>query len=355
MSRLRRKDDHIRLSLRSLPGRADFSNIHFINNCLPELDLDTVSLKTHYLGRTFRSPLFINAVTGGTKLAGNVNAGLAEVAAELEVPMAVGSQTAALEMKAAEESFRIVRRINPRGEIWANTGSYADPDSVRRAVEMIEANAVQIHLNVPQELAMREGECRFAGLLGRIEAIVKSSEVPVVVKEVGFGIAAEEAKKLIDAGVKAVDVGGRGGTDFLAIEKRRSKKKTPRAFQDWGIPTALSLIEVLEAVRGRANVFAAGGMRESIDIARALALGADAVGLAGLPLHILMKKGPRALLKKMRAIEHQLRQIMMMTGASTVADLRGIPLVITGLTAEWMERRGIDPSGYARRAGKYGQ
>jgi len=277
------------------------------------------------------------------------------VAAELEVPLAVGSQTAALEIKAAEESFRVVRRIYPRGEIWANTGSYADPDSVRRAVEMIEANAVQIHLNVPQELAMREGENRFAGMLERIEAIAKNSEVPVIVKEVGFGIAAEEAKRIIEAGVKAVDVGGRGGTNFLAIERRRSKKKAPLALQDWGIPTALSLVEVLEAVKARVNVFAAGGMRESIDIARALALGADAVGLAGFPLHILVNKGPRVLLKKMRAIEHQLRTIMMMTGASTVAGLRSVPLVITGFTAEWMDRRGIDPSGYARRAGKRGE
>jgi len=349
-SRLRRKDEHIALSLRQKPGLADFSEIHFVHNCLPEQDLNRVTLKTSLLGMPLRSPLFINAVTGGTPLARRINAALAETARECGLPMAVGSQMAALEHPAVRATFKVVRRVNPHGITWANLGAYATPEMAQEAVRMVGASAVQIHLNAPQELAMGEGDCRFRGNLERIRAVVQAVDVPVIVKEVGFGIAMEQARLLLEAGVAAIDVGGRGGTNFLSIESGRSGRRLPPDLLNWGLPTAISLIEVLEAVQGKIPVIAAGGMASSVNMAKALALGAAAVGLAGLPVYLLMNKGQRALIREIGRLELDLCRIMLMTGASTLEELRRKPLVITGFTAAWLERRGIDVNKYARRS-----
>ncbi|HSW36309.1 MAG TPA: type 2 isopentenyl-diphosphate Delta-isomerase [Candidatus Limnocylindrales bacterium] len=349
MPRLHRKDEHLYQSLCRVPDRADFSDISFVHNCLPDRDLSEVNLEASYLGRTFRSPLFINALTGGTDLALKINAALAGVAKDCGLPMAVGSQLAALENAAVEESFKVVRRINPNGSIWANIGSYATTSMVQRAVEMITADAVQIHLNVPQELIMGEGDPRFRGMLDRIARITKSVHVPVIAKEVGFGIAREQALSLIGAGVDAIDVGGKGGTNFLLIESRRSGKLLSWELGQWGIPTPISLVEVLTAAQGRVDVIAAGGMVSSLDIAKALALGANAVGMAGLPVYLLVKKGRAALIRQIKTIERELRLIMLMVGATSIEQLQQSPLVITGFCAEWLLRRGIDPSVYALR------
>ncbi len=349
-SRLRRKDEHIFLSLRQKPALADFSGIDFVHNCLPEQNFDTVTLETTLLGMPLRSPLFINAVTGGTPLARRINAALAEAARECGLPMALGSQMAALEHPGVRTSFKVVRRVNPDGVIWANLGAYATPEMVELAVRMVGAAAVQIHLNAPQELAMGEGEYRFQGTLERIRAVAASAAVPVIVKEVGFGIAREQALALLEAGVSAIDVGGRGGTNFLSIESSRADMQISPEILGWGIPTSISLVEVLNAVEGKIPVIAAGGMSSSLNVAKALALGAGAVGMAGLPLYLLLKRGRQALIHEIRRIEHELRLVMIMLGASTLEDLRQKPLVITGFTAEWLERRGIDCSGYAKRS-----
>ncbi len=349
MPRLHRKNEHIYQSLRKIPGRADFSDIHLIHNCLPNQNLDEISLKTVIMGRTFRSPLFINALTGGTKLALIINAALAGVAKECGLPLAVGSQKIALENRAAEKSFRVVRRLSPEGIIWSNIGSYADPDTAQKAVQMIKADGLQIHLNSSQELMMGEGDRSFKNTTERLEQISKNIQIPVIVKEVGFGIAREQAADLIKAGVSAIDVGGRGGTNFLEIESRRSGKRLSKSFKNWGIPTAISLIEVLDVSRKHIDVFASGGVNHALDITKALALGANAVGMAGLPINLLLKKGSRALIHEIRTIEHEMRQIMMMLGTKSIAELQQVPLVISGFTAEWLQQRGIDLSSYARR------
>lgn len=341
MRRHSRKDEHITIQLKQRPGLADFSDIHFVHNCLPERDLDEVTLETSLIGVKLRSPLFINALTGGTPLAKQVNAALAAAARQCGLPMALGSQRAALENPRVEDTFQIVRKIYPEGLFLANLGSYATPEMARRAVDMIGAVALQIHLNTPQELAMREGDIRFRGALQRIARITAALAVPVIVKEVGFGIAREQARLLIEAGAAAVDVGGRGGTNFLTIENLRSRRRLSPELLSWGLPTATSLIEVLSAVDGGAGVIAGGGMCSSLNIAKALALGADAVGLAGYPLHLVLNGGHRALARVIRKLERELRLIMLMTGSSTLDGLRRVPLVITGFTAEWMRQRGI--------------
>ena len=341
MPRLNRKDEHIIIRLKQKPSLADFSDIHFVHNCLPEIDLDEVTLETSLLGMELRSPLFINALTGGTPLSKRINAALAGVARECGLPMAVGSQMAALENPLVEDTFKVVREVYPEGLIWANLGSYATPELAQRAIEMIDAAALQIHLNVPQELAMKEGDCRFRGTLQRIKAIAAAAAIPVIVKEVGFGIAREQARLLIEAGAAAIDVSGRGGTNFLAIEGRRSRRRLSPEILSWGLPTAFSLVETLDAAAGKTRVIAAGGMFSSLNIAKALAMGADAVGIAGHPLYLLLKQGRRALVRAIKKLEQELRLIMLMTGSSTLEELRRAPLVIAGFTGDWMKQRNI--------------
>ena len=348
MKRLNRKDEHLRLTTGRPPGRAVFADIAFINNCLPGQNLCDVSLETEFLGRTLGSPLYINAITGGTKKALLVNKALASAARELAIPMAVGSQMVAVNNKSAEESFKTVRKVNPHGLIYANIGSYASPEMAYRAVEMVRADALQIHLNAPQELWMKEGDCSFEGMAERIRLIVNESGVPVIAKEVGFGIAGEQAKQLKEIGVKAIDIGGRGGTNFIDIEAKRAGVKVSGDLMKWGIPTAISLVEVADAVGRSMNIAASGGLFHSGDIAKALALGASMSGMAAYPVYILKNKGYNYLLKCLKNIEKELKNIMMMTGAKNVQELRAAPMVISGYTAEWMLRRGIDPNYYAR-------
>lgn len=340
MPRLSRKDEHIRAVLIQKPGLADFKDIHLVPNSLPERNLDEVTLATTLAGMELGSPLFINALTGGTPLAKEVNADLAFVARECGMAMALGSQMAALENSRVEDSFKVVRRVHPRGRFWANLGAYATPEMARRAIEMIDAAALQIHLNAAQELAMKEGDRRFRGMLRRIEKIAAAVHCPVIVKEVGFGIAREQARLLIAAGASAIDVGGRGGTNFLEIESRRSREPFSPGLSTWGLPTALSLIEALDAAAGRrVGVIASGGMFSSLNIAKALALGAQAVGIAGYPLYLLLKRGRHTLIKAIRNLKRELRLIMLMSGAVSLEELQCIPLVITGFTGAWMKQR----------------
>ena len=350
MSRAHRKNEHIYHSLKKRPARADFKDISFIHNCLPNMAFHQVSLKTEYMGRTHRSPLFINAVTGGSQMAYKINSALADVARVCNMPMAVGSQMAAIEDSSCTGSFTIARKKNPRGMVWANLGTYANPEMAARAVKMLNADALQMHLNVPQELVMKGGDRDFSDMSKRIKEVVKQIEVPVIAKEVGFGIAREQAEALLEAGVRAIDIGGRGGTNFIEIEGSRSGRYIPQSLLEWGIPTAISLIETSDAIKDRIEIFASGGMNNALDIARALSLGAKAVGLAAMPLSILVSYGRRALIKKIYDLENELKLIMMMTGSGSIADLQKAPLVITGFTAEWLVRRGINPDNYARRS-----
>lgn len=350
MSRFKRKNEHLLIAARSKPGLADFSEISFVHDCLPDLDLGQIGIEAGYLGRTHRSPFFINAITGGTGLARAINASLAAVAGQLSLPMAVGSQLVALKYPACRDSFTVVREFNPHGQIWANIGSYATVKMALQAIEMVRADALQIHLNVAQELAMNEGECAFAGALERITEISNQVGVPVIVKEVGFGMAAEAVAKLTAAGIMALDCGGRGGTDFLKIENIRQGQIRPNQLRTWGIPSAISLIETLKTADSRTEVYAGGGIWDAMDLAKALTLGARAVGIAGLPLYYLLRKGRSALVRKILSIERELKAVMLSIGAGNIRQLAEKPLVISGYTAEWLERRGFDPDYYARRS-----
>lgn len=318
-----------------------------IHNSIPEVDLDKIDTRVNFLGQELSFPLIINAMTGGIDEALVFNRDISELGARFNIGIAVGSQTIALENKQLVQSFKIVRKMNQTGLILANVAANADPRMAVRATEMIEANGLQLHLNVPQELAMREGDRKFKGLLDNIAEIVRLSPVPVIAKEVGFGMSRETAQQLFDAGVRFFDVGGRGGTNFIAIEQARSGVLDDD-FQPWGIPTAVSVAE-LASLYLPIVVVASGGIRGGLTAAKALALGADLVGVAGQFLKTWTDQGSSALDEEIRRFQYHLKSAMLMTGASDLAALRRKPLVIGGETAHWLTARGIDIARWARR------
>nr|WP_026174127.1 type 2 isopentenyl-diphosphate Delta-isomerase [Effusibacillus pohliae] len=346
MSREKRKLDHIRLALSSPPGGgSDFDDLQFVHRSLPETNLEDCCLNTQIGGLALSSPVFINAMTGGAAAAKEINQRLAEAARETGVALAVGSQRAALINPELVDTYRIVRKVNPHGIIIANLGAGASVDDAQRAIEMVEANLLQLHLNVPQELVMPEGDRHFKGMLAAIQAVVERVSTPVIVKEVGFGMCRETYTQLKGIGVSIVDVGGRGGTNFVTIENRRRGKGEYEYLTDWGQSTAVSLLEA-KGLTG-VDLISSGGIRHPLDMAKSLALGAKAVGVAGPILRILTQQGVQGVIEAIGSWHEQLRTIMTLVGTESVEGLTSVPLVVTGKTKQWCEARGIDIRGLA--------
>ena len=317
------------------------------HNSVPEVDLDEIDTGVTFLGQGLSLPLIINAMTGGIQEAWDFNRDISELGAQFNIGVAVGSQTIALENRQLAESFKIVRKVNPEGLILANVAANAEPQMAVRAAEMIEADGLQLHLNIPQELAMREGDRRFKGLKDNIAEIVHLSPVPVIAKEVGFGMSRETAQQLFDTGVRFFDVGGRGGTNFIAIEQARSGVLADE-FSSWGIPTAASIAE-LASLNLPMVVVASGGIRGGLEAAKALALGADIVGIAGRFLRVWSEEGKKGLEEEINRFRYHLKASLLMTGSKNLTELRRKPLVIGGPTAHWLTARGIEVSKWARR------
>lgn len=349
MTRAERKLDHIKHALSTGQSKATWlDNIRFVHQAIPDSCWDSVSLQTQIGELVMGSPFFINAMTGGGGAkTTELNSQLARISREMNIPMAVGSQMAAIKNTEEIETYAIVRKENPNGLIFANLGSEATVDQAKRAVDMLEANALQIHLNVIQELTMPEGDRDFKGALTRIEQLVNKLHVPVIVKETGFGMSREAAEKLYEINVSAVDVGGFGGTNFAAIENERRHRKLTY-FNDWGIPTAASLIETKRVFSDR-NVFASGGIQDALDIVKCLSLGASAVGLAGVILKRLTIEGEQATIDALKEMNEDLTMLMVSLGASTVQDLQHVPLIISGELHHYLSQRGIDSQLYGNR------
>ena len=331
-----RKSDHIRINLQEDVEfkhiSTGFERYRFVHCALPELDLEDVDTATTLLGKRLAAPLLISSMTGGTPEARAINQRLAEAAQAAGIGMGLGSQRAAIEDPALEDTFR-VRHVAPDILLLANLGAVQlnygyGPEHCRRAVEMVEADALILHLNPLQEALQPEGETRFAGLLLKIEAVCQALEVPVVVKEVGWGVSEQVARQLADAGVAAIDVAGSGGSSWSQVEMHRATTERQRqvaaAFADWGIPTADSL---LLARRGAPAlpVIASGGIRDGIQIAKAVALGAAACGVAG-PFLRVASTSTTAVTELIAVLAAQLRVAMFAAGAADVPALQRTPV-----------------------------
>lgn len=351
MIREKRKDEHLKYALElETKFNSGLGDIHLIPDSLPDLAFDKIDVTARLGDFHLSTPLIINAITGGTTQAKKINSSLAEIAKHCELPLAVGSQTAALIRDDLRESFQVARKLNPQGLIFANVGAHVAVEQAQQAVEMLEADALQIHLNVPQELAMEEGDRNFQGYFENIQLIRQKLNVPIIVKEVGFGLAQETVKKLKEINITLLDVGGKGGTNFIAIEKSRQEEKLEEEiFLDWGLPTAISVVESVVALESQGQVIASGGLNNGLELAKAIALGAQCGAIAGPFLKILVNYGEKALINQIESIKNQLKMTMLMVGASNITQLQKKPLVILGTTAQWLTQRNIDINKYARR------
>lgn len=346
-----RKLDHVKYSLQIDDGPIanSFADFKLIHHCLPNLVWDELDLTSAVAGIALANPVIINAITGGAEDVGDINARLAEFAKFTGCTMAVGSQFAAIENQSVEPSYRIIRQINPHGTVFANLGAYATPEQAQRAVDMIGASAIQIHLNPAQEIMMTEGDRDFSGYLQNIAQIVKTVDVPVIVKEVGCGIAREQAQSLVDAGVSAIDVGGTGGANFVAIEAARKKFLPEPELLEWGIPTAISSVEVDQVLPDNVDLIVSGGIRTSLDVVKALALNGKAVGLATPILKMIQQRGVEQAVNWFNGFIETIKKYMLLVGAKDIAALTGVPVVITGYSAQWLTNRGFNLKKYANR------
>jgi isopentenyl-diphosphate delta-isomerase len=286
-----RKADHIKINLEQDVRSALTSGLEryrFIHEALPELDLERIDTTLNLFGKKLNSPILISSMTGGTEAAKTINMRLAEAAQECGIAMGVGSQRAAIEHPEQSETFQ-VRKAAPDILLFANLGAVQlnygyGIDQCRKAVDMIKADALILHLNPLQEAVQDAGDVNFAGLAKKIEEVCKRIEVPVIAKEVGWGISERTAKLLADCGVSAIDVAGAGGTSWSQVEMHRAPDEFTRqlagTFVGWGIPTAESILNVRKAVP-EMTVFASGGIKDGLDIAKCIALGATLGGMAG--------------------------------------------------------------------------
>jgi isopentenyl-diphosphate Delta-isomerase len=349
LTRSKRKWDHIQFALSTGQSRdTGFDDITFIHQSLPDRSTEQVSLDTMIGELSLSSPLFINAMTGGGgERTEHINKQLAIVAKETKVAMAVGSQMSSIKNPSEINTYKVVRKENPDGLIFANLGSEATVEQALQAVDMLEANALQIHLNTIQELTMPEGDRDFTDALLRIEEMVNKIPVPVIVKEVGFGVSRETAKKLTQVGVSIVDVGGFGGTNFAKIENER-RNRLLAFFNSWGIPTAVSIAEVKSAFP-ELTVLGSGGIQSSLDIVKALSLGASAAGLAGYLLKIVLSEGIEATIKEIEEMKLEIGVMMTALGARNMEELQMVPLLIEGKSHHWLNERGINTKFYSNR------
>ncbi|MDD4137894.1 MAG: type 2 isopentenyl-diphosphate Delta-isomerase [Methanoregula sp.] len=345
-----RKLDHLRICAGEPVecGDAGFGDIRFVHNALPECDMGRIDLSARFFAHTFSSPLFISAMTGGHPGTKDVNARLARTAERYGIGMGVGSQRAALENPNLEDTFGVVRDEAPHAFLVANLGVVQLRDHgiewADRAVEMIKADALAIHLNFLQEAIQPEGDHNAVGCFGAIEELCRDFKTPVIVKETGCGISAATAQKCWGVGVRAIDIGGWGGTSWAAVESVRADKSTHpqekslktlgQDLTGWGIPTVVSLAEVL-ATGG--PVIASGGVRSGLDIAKSLAFGADLCGMA-LPFLKPAMESDEALVRTIDAIHRELTVAMFLTGSSGIADLRKAPLYLTGRTRQMIDK-----------------
>lgn len=346
-----RKAEHLKIAAGLSDGPANncFADFSLLHNCLPEIHWQDMQFQTAIAGIPLVHPVLINAITGGSAAVESMNGRLAELAKYTQSAMAVGSQYAGLQAPEVQSSYTVVRKVNPHGVIFANLGAYVKPDEARRAVDMIGAQAIQLHLNPAQEIMMAEGDRSCYGYLRNIARIVQTSSVPVIVKEVGCGMAREQAQALLDVGVAALDSGGAGGTNFLSIEAARKQTQLADDWLTWGIPTALSAVELAE-LGPNVEFIVSGGIRTPLEAVKALALGAKAVGMAAPFIKMLDSQSLTDTAIWLEGFLKELKKFMFLTGSVAVSDLRRIPLVITGYSQEWLRDRGIDTKKYAVRS-----
>jgi isopentenyl-diphosphate Delta-isomerase len=348
-----RKADHIQLCAEGDVGFRHATTllecVKFVHNALPELAVDEVSTQVRILGKTLAAPLFIAAMTGGTEEASAINRQLAALAEEFQIGFGVGSQRAMQKAADAVSTYR-VRDVAPTTLVLGNLGvvqaAKTASAEVAALAESIGADAICIHLNPAMELVQPGGDRDFRGCLAALSRLVEEVPVPIVAKETGSGLSFEVGKRLRAAGVLHVDVSGGGGTSWVAVETHRARSEgnlaaaqLGEALWDWGIPTAASVCMMQPF--GFDTVIATGGIASGTDVAKALALGATAAGIARPVLQALRQGGVAGARAMLQATLAELRAIMVLVGAGSIAELRVAPKIVRGELRDWQQQMAL--------------
>ena len=345
-----KKDDHLKLALKFHRDKhaSDFDEISFINQVFSDVDCDSVNTKTSFAGFKTPHPFYINGMTGGSELTKGYNEKLAILARETDTPMASGSIAWGLQKPELLESFKIIRESNPNGIVLTNIGADKTLDDAKRAVDIMKADGIQVHLNICQELVMPEGDRYFGHWLDHIRDMVDHLGVPVIVKEVGFGMSKKAIDLIYQTGAKTVDVAGKGGTDFAKIENYRRVKDKYDFLEGYGNTTAQSLLEAKDYM-DKLEILASGGIRNSMDIVKVLAMGAKSAGMAARFLNLVDSQSLDNAIIEVNNWKYQIQAIMTLLGAHDISQLRDTDLLISGSLREYAETRGIDYKYFANR------
>lgn len=330
-----RKDEHIENYLKSVyEGDNLLSNLYVEYNALPELSFDQINTETEIFGKKVSFPLIINAMTGGTDTTEEINENLARLAKEYNIAMAVGSQRVALEKDECIKSFTVVRDIlGEDGIVLGNLSGNSNLEEVKAAAAMIDADAMQLHINPVHELIMQEGDRDFTGTLDNVAEIVNGFDGKIVIKEVGFGLSKGVIHRLYNKGVRIVDIAGHGGTNFVEIENNRRFDRDYDEFYSWGIPTGKILVDMKDKPEDLFMI-SSGGIKTGNDIAHSFILGADFVGISGEILSYLMFGGYDSVKDYIEALIDKTKIAMLLMGAKDLKELRNIPYRVTGRLKE---------------------
>lgn len=326
-----RKQEHIENYLLSTyKSPTLFNDVYIEHKALSNKNLEAIDTSMEVFSKEISFPFMINAMTGGSDFANEINENLAKIALEENIPMAVGSQQIALDDKDADRSFKLVRETNKEGLIFANLSATASLEECQAAIDMIGADAIQLHLNLAQEFVMAEGDRDFTGLSENIENIVKNLDKPVIVKEVGTGINGKTAQSLYDLGVRNIDIACKGGTNFVEIENLRNPEKDYEEFYSWGVPTALCLLEVTDLKKDDLTIISSGGIRTSSDILKSLVMGADLCAGSGEIINYLLRGGYDSALAYVKGLKEKLKIYMALVDVDKVSDLKNVDYKIFG-------------------------
>lgn len=353
-----RKIEHVNIALEqgvSVPQRANWHDIQLVHQALPEVDLDEIDTSVTFLDCTLRYPLFISSLTGGHPDVTSINRNLARAAEEYGLALGVGSQRAAIVNPEMAGSYAVTREHAPHTFLIANIGApqliaqARHPafhlEQVQQAIDMIEANALAVHMNSLQEAAQPEGDRRSVGEVAALKALTGALNVPVIAKETGAGVCREQALLLRSCGVAAIDVGGAGGSSMSAMEAARSRSRGDEhtmniglLYRDWGIATPIC---VVEASIAQLPLISTGGVRNGLDVARALALGATLVGM-GFPFLKAASESYEKVCQLLETTIAELKVAMQLSGAQNIAQLQQVDVVVTGETRNWLTLRGFE-------------
>ncbi len=336
-----RKDEHVSLAIKfyDKTSHAGFDQLRFVHQGIPEICLDDIDTSTTIENIKMDFPIYIEAMTGGSEYTKKLNQKLARIAKSTGIAMATGSQSVALKDNSVASSFEIVRETNPNGIVFSNLGASADVLRAKAAVKMMNSDAIEIHINTPQEMIMPEGDREF-NWIKNIKSIQEELACPVIVKEVGFGMTKETIQQLVDAGVKNINISGKGGTSFSKIENYRRKKQEMDYLEDWGQTTVESLLEA-QPFKDKTNIIASGGIRTPLDAVKAIALGANSVGIAAPILYSLIKNGEEETIEFINDFIYGMKSIMTMLGAKNLSELKSKKLILSSDLLSYVSQRGL--------------